>query len=528
MTTLLETLRKLSIDRPKLLEHINQVGLKEGSKTTSIGNSKEIEELFPHLFGSPVLELTNQREVTHKALKIGVVFSGGQASGGHNVIAGLFDALKAFDSKSELVGFQNGPDGIINNHHVTLTEQLVSDYRNTGGFDMIGSGRTKIETKEQLAKSLETVKQHKLEGLIIIGGDDSNTNAAVLAEYFLQNKTNTKVIGVPKTIDGDLKNEYVELSFGFDTACRVYSEMIGNIAKDALSAKKYTHFIKLMGRSASHIALECALKTHPNLTLISEEIEKENQSLESLLDHMTDLVMERSKQGKNYGLILIPEGVIEFVPEIKDLITTINQILSDGSVDKSTLISKLSKAQQKSFDLLPVSVQDQLLLDRDPHGNVQVSHIQTEKIFIEGVDKRLKEKNFQGKFSPVQHFFGYEGRASFPSLFDATYCYSLGLLAALLIQHGKTGYMVAMKNLKESVENWQLFAVPITSLMNIEVRKGKEKPVIKKALVDLESKGFQSLKANRKAWELDDDYCFPGPIQFFGDKAISDTRPLSL
>ena len=460
-----------------------------------------------------------------KAIRVGVVFSGGQASGGHNVITGLYDALTEMNIDSKLYGFLGGPAGIINGEYQELTKTILKPYRNQGGFDLIGSGRDKIEKKEQLESSLKTCKDLQLDGLVIIGGDDSNTNAAVLAEYFLLNECKTSVIGVPKTIDGDLKNEHVEVSFGFDTACKVYSEMIGNIERDAKSAKKYYHFIKVMGRSASHIALECSLKTHPNYTFIGEEVLDKKMTLTEVVDELVTLIKERYLGGKNYGVILIPEGLIEFIDEMKVLIKELNLFLSNkDAVDKEEVKKALSKEALHCFSELPEKIQDQLLLTRDPHGNVKVSQIETEYLLMEMIKPELGEI----PFNAVTHFFGYEGRCGIPSLFDANYCYNLGKLAALLIEHKKTGYMCCISLLTEEVSKWNAKALPITSLMHLEIRNGKEKPVIEKALVDLKGKPFRYFTENRKAWGLEDVYQFPGSIQYFGDSSVTDTFPFSL
>lgn len=535
MDQLLEARKKFVLKLPNVLKDIQKLSFEEKEKTSSVADKESIQSLFPNTFGQPLLFGKISSFSSVEPLKVGVVLSGGQAAGGHNVIIGLLDGLKKIHPDSTLVGFLDGPSGIVENQFKLLDEKVVENYRNTGGFDLIGAGRTKIETSEQLEKSFQTVKKHKLNGLVVIGGDDSNTNAAVLGEYFFKSKSETKVIGVPKTIDGDLKNLWVETSFGFDTACKTYSEMIGNIQRDAISAKKYTHFIKLMGRSASHIALECALKTHPNMTFISEEVLKEKHTLQDLTQQVTDMVMKRSEMGKNYSVILIPEGLIEFIPEMKSLIDELNTLLSHSEFQSENLEESFQKVKkhlkgelQQTFEFLPESIQKQLLMDRDPHGNVQVSHIQTEKIFTETVSKELKKRAFKGKFSPVQHFFGYEGRAGFPSNFDATYCYALGMTASALIHSGKTGYMACVGNLTDSVDNWSVLGVPITSLMNIEKRKGKDKPVIQKALVELEGKPFQKFKKHRESWKLDDDYCYPGPIQYFGDEELVDVKPLTL
>lgn len=521
MTPLQKKRQTYSPKTPAILADLNGVTFSEKGATQAVGDQAEIQKRFPQTYGRPLIQMTQGKGEASKPLKVGVVLSGGQAAGGHNVITGLFDALKKFHPESHLFGFLGGPAGIVDGKYRDLSEDELADYRNQGGFDLIGSGRTKIETKEQFAKSLEVANSLQLDGLVVIGGDDSNTNAALLAEYFIEERCKTRVIGVPKTIDGDLQNEHVAISFGFDTACKTYSEMIGNIARDALSAKKYTHFIKLMGRSASHIALECALQTQPNYVLIGEEVEAKNQTLQAIAEDLIDVLEKRGKEGKNYGVVLIPEGLIEFIPEMKTLIQELNTLLAKegGSVEQ------LSSASKKTFEYLPKEIQDQLLLDRDPHGNVQVSHIQTEMLLSHVVKAELKKRNFQGKFSAVHHFFGYEGRSGFPSNFDATYCYSLGIVSALLIREGLTGYMSCITNLAKPVEEWGVTGIPITSLMNMEMRKGKEKPVIQKALVDLEGQAFKQFARNRDKWKLQDHYQFPGPIQFEGDPSFTDQIP---
>lgn len=510
---------------PEQFKDLAFLTLQNGDKTSSKDDQDQIEQLFPHSFGKPFLTLSKTSSQSFTPKKIGVVFSGGQASGGHNVITGLFDALKEMHPESELYGFLNGPSGICDNKTLELTEDVLAPYRNQGGFDLIGSGRTKIETEKQLKDSLNTCKNLALDGLVVIGGDDSNTNAAVLAEYFIENGCSTSIIGVPKTIDGDLRNEYVELSFGFDTATKVYSEMIGNIGRDALSAKKYFHFIKLMGRSASHIALECALKTHPNFTLIGEEVLDKKKTLTDIIDELAKMITLRHEKGKNYGLVLVPEGLIEFIPEVKLLIKELNSFLA-GKTDptKDEVRKGLTKEALDCFEELPEKIQEQLLLTRDPHGNVTVSQIETEYLLVELLQKRLKDI----PFNPIRHFFGYEGRCSMPSNFDANYCYNLGRLAALLIQHGKTGYMCCLSGLKNNPKSWEGKALPITMLMHIEERHGKPKPVIEKALVELSSETFAYLVSKRQEWGLEDDYQYPGPIQYFGDFEVTDTVPLTI
>ncbi|HEY2809877.1 MAG TPA: diphosphate--fructose-6-phosphate 1-phosphotransferase [Rhabdochlamydiaceae bacterium] len=494
----------------------------------------KIEELFPLTAKKPFLKAKLGSPKSHLSpLKVGVVFSGGQAAGGHNVISGLWDALQKLHSHSRLFGFLSGPSGICSGKYKELTKEIIQSYRNQGGFDLIGSGRSKIETQEQLSASLDVVRSLQLDGLVIIGGDDSNTNAAVLAEFFLKNACPVRVIGVPKTIDGDLKNAYVATSFGFDTACKVYSEMIGNIARDVLSAKKYYHFIRLMGRSASHIALECALATQPNAALIGEEVFSEKKTLKQLVESLADLICKRASQGKHFGLILVPEGLIEFLPEVSALIKELNKLLAaSADLSAESVHGKLSGVSESCFFSLPAEIQNQLLLNRDPHGNVQVSFIETEKLLMQMVQGELaarKEKgSYAGSYNPVNHFFGYEGRSAFPSNFDCNYCYALGFTAALLIENGITGYMCALQNLTSPPAQWKIGAVALTSLMHMELRKGEEKPVIQKALVDLKGKAFAYFCQHREQWASDDVYLFPGPIQFFGPPAICDAISHSL
>ncbi len=511
---------------PEVPEALKDISILTFESHKKLSMLKEVAPLFPNTSNEEVLRLEKGKKQSLVPKRIGVVFSGGQASGGHNVVWGLYDALKEAHKDSELIGFLEGPGGICTQKSRVLTQESLENFKNQGGFDLIGSGRTKIETEKQLAEAAKSVEALNLDGLVVIGGDDSNTNAAVLAEHFASLKLKTKVAGVPKTIDGDLQTEYIESSFGFDTACKVYSDLVGNIGKDALSAKKYTHFIKLMGRSASHIALECALKTHPNAVLISEEIAESKWSLKKIVDDLADLVEERSKAGKEYGIVLIPEGIIEFIPEMKVLIQELNSLLANGS--DTSAIKRLSAGSKKCFESLPASIQKQLLLDRDPHGNVKVAQIESEKLLIEMVVKALKKRGFKGNFSPLNHYFGYEGRAALPSNFDATYCYALGKIAAALLVHDKTGYICAIKNLKKASDHWEPMGVPIASMLHMEVRHGKEKAVIEKALVDLKGGPFKALESKRKAWRLDDNYLCPGPIQFYGDKSLTDMPPLAL
>jgi diphosphate-dependent phosphofructokinase len=529
---------------PLLFQDLAKVQIKVDEQK-NLPPTPAISESFPGLISSPMLAFSKGVENISSFLKVGVVFSGGQASGGHNVIIGLFDALKKLNSESILLGFKNGPKGIIDNEHIELTADILADYRNQGGFDLLGSGRTKIETPQQFKAAEMTVQNLDLDGLVIIGGDDSNTNAAFLSEYFYQQNIKTKVIGVPKTIDGDLKNDQIEISFGFDTACKVYSEIIGNILRDALSAEKYYFFIKLMGRSASHIALECALQTHPNLTLISEEIAQKKLTLADVTNLISDVICTRSKQKKDFGVILIPEGIIEFIPECKTLIQELNSLLSpeknylsefekfSGISEKYSFIhSLLTPASANCFQSFPSNIKTQLFLDRDPHGNIQVSKIESERLFIETVNQELQRRKdlgkYAGKFSPQPVFLGYEGRCSLPSNFDADYCYSLGFTAALLINHNSTGYMAALEHLNEAVNKWKPCGVPLVSMMTIEQRHGKPKPVISKALVNLSGEPFQTFDAQRKVWALQDEFLYPGPIQFFGPQNICDVKTITL
>lgn len=538
-----EVRKKYDPEIPAALESdISAISYDEISTDVKVSDQDQIKKLFPATFGGKYIRFKKTDNRQLKALKVGVVLSGGQAAGGHNVIAGLYDSLKRISSKSVLIGFLGGPSGILENKALEMTDEIIDDYRNTGGFDIIRSGRTKIETDEQFAKSLEVCKARNLDALVIIGGDDSNTNAALLAEYFLANNTDIKVIGVPKTIDGDLKCEFIETSFGFDTACKTYSELIGNIERDSKSAGKYWHFIKLMGRSASHIALECALQTAPNYAVISEEVEANNQSLDSIVDDISDIIVKRYNNGENYGVVLIPEGLIEFIPEMGKLIREINKLLGDNeelfaSFDMfgkkhEWLLENLSGTSAQVFSSLPRDFQKQLLMDRDPHGNVQVSRIETEKLLILMIENKLKtlkdEGIYNGKFSTQSHFFGYEGRCAFPSNFDANYCYSLGYIATLLISSGLTGYMSSIMDLEKPVSEWIPGGVPISMLMNMEERKGKMKPVIKKALVELDGKPFNTFKAKRDEWALKTSFIYPGAIQYFGPEEVCNQPTITL
>ncbi|HLN71827.1 MAG TPA: diphosphate--fructose-6-phosphate 1-phosphotransferase [Prolixibacteraceae bacterium] len=535
--------------QPKLPNSLKAaVKLVEGDKTQSIADQNDIQKLFPNTYGMPLITFeatSSQKE--YPAVNVGVILSGGQAPGGHNVISGIFDGIKNINAQSKLYGFLGGPGGLVDHKYVELTSEVIDEYRNTGGFDIIGSGRTKLEETAQFDKGAEILKQLNITALVIIGGDDSNTNACVLAEYYAAKKLGVQVIGCPKTIDGDLKNEMIETSFGFDTATKVYSELIGNIERDANSAKKYWHFIKLMGRSASHIGLECALQTQPNITLISEEVELKKQTLGEIVNYMANIVAQRAANGENFGVALIPEGLVEFVPEMKALIAELNDLLAEGSETEQKFKSFTNKAEGRAFvagilseesakvyTSLPSGIADQLTLDRDPHGNVQVSLIETEKLLGEMVKSRLKEMKktgeFKGKFGTQYHFFGYEGRCAAPSNFDADYCYSLGYNASFLIAEGKTGYMSSVRNLTAPAAEWIAGGVPVTMMMNMERRHGHMKPVIQKALVELESAPFKYLAANREKWALETSFIYPGPIQYWGPTAVCDqpTRTITI
>ena len=510
---------------PKVPDALSDITSCDFAENGKVGCEEEIRPQFPHLSEGKMLSLCKDARSVGP-LKVGVVLSGGQAAGGHNVIAGLFDALKELNAESTLIGFLQGPSGIVNNTYIEITEDRLASYRNQGGFDIIGSGRTKIETKEQFEKTLQTVKAHDLDGLVIIGGDDSNTNAAFLAEYFLENGLRTCVTGVPKTIDGDLKNEAIEISFGFDTACKVYSECIGNIARDAISAKKYYFFVRLMGRSASHITLECAMQTHPNLALIAEEIESKGMHLQDIVDEIVKLIKDRKELGLDYGLILIPEGIIEFLPDMKALIAALNVLckmdVQDPEKRLQVVLEGLDDDLAKTMQLLPKEIQLQLILDRDPHGNVQVSKIETEKLFIHLVCNQIESLNGQALF------YGYEGRSCLPSNFDATYCYSLGRLAALTTARNKTGYIVSFQNMRDDVLSWKPVVSPLLSMLHQEIRQGKKKAVIQKALVDLRGRAFSEFCKVRDSWRLQDTYSQVGPIQYYGPKEITDSVPITL
>lgn len=508
----------------------------EGANTQSVADQEEIKKLFPNTYGMPIItfEATSEAK-SMPAINAGVILSGGQAPGGHNVIAGLFDGLKALNKDSKLYGFILGPGGLVDHNYIELTSQIIDEYRNTGGFDIIGSGRTKLETTEQFNKGLEIINQLGIKALVIIGGDDSNTNACVLAEYYKAINSGIQVIGCPKTIDGDLKNEMIETSFGFDTACKVYSEVIGNIQRDCNSARKYWHFIKLMGRSASHIALECALQVQPNVCIVSEEVEANNLSLDDVINNVAKVVADRAAQGNNFGTVLIPEGLVEFIPAVKRLIVELSDFLAhneaefkniDKSEQRAYIISKLSAENSAIYASLPEGVARQLTLERDPHGNVQVSLIETEKLLAEMVGNRLaewkKEGKYVGKFSTQVHFFGYEGRCAAPSNYDADYCYSLGYTASCLIAAGKTGYMSSVRNTTAPAAQWIAGGVPVTMMMNMEKRHGEMKPVIQKALVKLDGAPFKEFASKRESWALNTDYVYPGPIQYFGPTEVCD------
>jgi len=525
---------------------ISEICVQNGSATESVADQEKIKALFPNTYGKN--EITFKKGQNTSAAKkqvVGVILSGGQAPGGHNVICGLYDALKATDAENVLYGFKGGPSGLLEDDYIIFDDDYINQYRNTGGFDIIGSGRTKLESEEQFAVVAEVCKKHGITAIVIIGGDDSNTNAAVLAEYFAANNTGVQVIGCPKTIDGDLKNEDIECSFGFDTATKTYSEMIGNIGRDANSAKKYWHFVKVMGRSASHVALECALETQPNICLIGEEVAAKKMSLSEIANYIADSVANRAAKGWNFGVAIIPEGIVEFVPEFSVLIAEINELLAGEKTeafnalptwkDKYDFIENgLTKESMAVFAILPESIQQQLFLERDPHGNVQVSLIESEKLFSELVKNNLAarkaEGTYKGKFTPIHHFFGYEGRCAFPSNFDADYCYSLGYNAFMLIQYGYTGYLSKVSNLSKPAEEWVAGGMPITKMMNIERRNGKDKPVIRKALVELDGKPFKYFEERRAEWAVETCYTYPGAIQYYGPSEVCDltTRTLSL
>ena len=526
---------------PKGLQ--GNVKVKEGAPTQSVDNQEEIKKLFPNTYGMPMVEFVPSEVALEKKMNVGVILSGGQAPGGHNVITGLFDAVKRLNPENKLYGFILGPGGLVNHNYMELTEEIVDEYRNMGGFDMIGSGRTKLEKEDQFEKGLEIIRKLDINAIVIIGGDDSNTNACVLAEYYAAKNYGVQVIGCPKTIDGDLKNEQIETSFGFDTATKTYSELIGNIEGDCNSARKYWHFVKLMGRSASHIALECALQCQPNICLVSEEVKAKNMTLNQIVDELCEVIAWRASHGMNYGVSLVPEGLIEFIPSIGKLIEELNDLLAnhgseymglDDEAQRAYVLAHLSDENKQTFATLPADVAHQLSLERDPHGNVQVSLIETEKLLSDMCDARLaewaKEGKYTGKFAAQHHFFGYEGRCAMPSNFDANYCYALGTRAAMLIANDKTGYMAIVKNTTKPTDEWTAGGVPITMMMNMERRNGEMKPVIRKALVDLNGKPFKTLVEHRESWAKDTCFINPGPIQYFGPTEIcnSTTKTLAL
>src|SRR5574344_322686 len=526
---------------PKALQ--GTVKIKEGAPTQSVDDQEEIKKLFPNTYGMPLVEFVPGDNSNNQEMNVGVILSGGQAPGGHNVITGLFDEIKKLNSKNRLFGFLMGPGGLVDHNYIEITEDLLKEYRNTGGFDMIGSGRTKLEKEDQFEKGLQIIRKLDINAIVIIGGDDSNTNACVLAEYYAAKKYGVQVIGCPKTIDGDLKNDQIETSFGFDTATKTYSELIGNIERDCNSARKYWHFIKVMGRSASHIALECALQCQPNVCLISEEIEKNDMTLNQVVEQLCEAIAYRASQGNNFGTVIVPEGLIEFIPAIGRLIQELNDLLAahgadykdlDKDAQRKYIIAHLSKENAATFETLPEGVARQLSLDRDPHGNVQVSLIETEKLLSDMCEVKLAkmkaEGKFVGKFAAQHHFFGYEGRCAAPSNFDADYCYALGTSAAQLIASGKTGYMAIVQNTTAPAAAWVAGGVPITMMMNMERRNGEMKPVIRKALVELDGKPFKEFAANRDKWAKDTCYVYPGPIQYWGPSAVCDqtTKTLAL
>ena len=526
---------------PKALQ--GAVKVQEGAPTQSVDNQEDIKKLFPNTYGMPLVEFVPADSANNAKINVGIILSGGQAPGGHNVISGLFDEVKKLNPENRLYGFLMGPGGLVDHNYIEITAENLQAYRNTGGFDMIGSGRTKLEKEEQFEKGLEILRKLDIKAVVIIGGDDSNTNACVLAEYYAAKQYGVQVIGCPKTIDGDLKNDQVETSFGFDTATKTYSELIGNIERDCNSARKYWHFIKLMGRSASHIALECALQTQPNICLVSEEIESKDQTLNDIVEYIAGVVAYRAEQGNNFGVVLIPEGLIEFIPAIGRLIQELNDLLAahgadylnlDKDAQRKYILEHLSAENKATFETLPEGVARQLSLDRDPHGNVQVSLIETEKLISEMVAAKLdqwkKEGKYAGKFSPLHHFFGYEGRCAAPSNFDADYCYALGSSAAQLIANGKTGYMAIVKNTTAPADQWKAGGVPITMMMNMERRNGEMKPVIRKALVELDGAPFKTFAAQREKWAKETCYVYPGPIQYWGPSSVCDqtTKTLGL
>lgn len=526
---------------PKALQ--GAVKIKEGAPTQSVDNQEDIKKLFPNTYGMPIIEFEPATSENNSKINVGVILSGGQAPGGHNVITGLFDQIKRLNPENRLFGFILGPGGFVDHNYKELTAEVIDEYRNTGGFDMIGSGRTKLEKVEQFEKGLEIASELNLSAIVIIGGDDSNTNACVLAEYYAAKNYGIQVIGCPKTIDGDLKNEQIETSFGFDTACKTYSELIGNIERDCNSARKYWHFIKVMGRSASHIALECALQCQPNVCLVSEEVEQKDMTLNQIVDDLCQIIAKRAEDGNNFGTVIVPEGLIEFIPAIGRLIQELNDLLAahgadykdlDKEAQRKYIIEHLSKENAATFETLPADVARQLSLDRDPHGNVQVSLIETEKLLSAMCEARLaemkKEGKYVGKFAAQHHFFGYEGRCAAPSNFDADYCYALGTSAAQLIANGKTGYMAIVKNTTAPADQWIAGGVPITMMMNMERRNGEMKPVIRKALVELDGAPFKEFASKRDVWARETAFVYPGPIQYWGPTEVCDqpTKTLAL
>lgn len=528
--------------QPKLPAGLHgNVSIKEGEPTQSVGDQEEIKKLFPNTYGMPLVEfIPTEEKKEYAPMNIGIILSGGQAPGGHNVICGLYDELKKQNAKNKLYGFLMGPGGLVDHKYIELTDAIIDEYRNTGGFDMIGSGRTKLEEVDQFESGLKIIRELGIKAIVIIGGDDSNTNACVLAEYYAAKNYGVQVIGCPKTIDGDLKNDQIETSFGFDTACKTYAEVIGNIQRDANSARKYWHFIKLMGRSASHIALECALQCQPNICIVSEEVEEKNQTLDDIVTYIAEIVAKRAANGNNFGTVLIPEGLIEFIPAMKKLIAELNDLLATPEAASVTanqrawILSKLSKENAAIYESLPEGVAKQLTMERDPHGNVHVSLIETEKLLSEMVATKLaawkKEGKFVGKFAAQHHFFGYEGRCAAPSNYDADYCYALGTSAAQLVANGKTGYMAIVKNTTAPAEQWIAGGVPITMMMNMERRNGKMKPVIKKALVRLDGAPFKKFAEHRAEWAENTCFVYPGPIQYWGPTEVCDqcTKTLAL
>ena len=527
--------------QPKLpLGLRGNVSIKEGEPTQSVGNQEEIKALFPNTYGMPLVEFVpSDEQKTYAPMNIGIILSGGQAPGGHNVICGLYDELKKQNPENKLYGFLMGPGGLVDHKYIELTDAIIDEYRNTGGFDMIGSGRTKLEKESQFEDGLKIISQLGIKAVVIIGGDDSNTNACVLAEYYAAKGCGVQVIGCPKTIDGDLKNDQIETSFGFDTACKTYAEVIGNIQRDANSARKYWHFIKLMGRSASHIALECALQCQPNVCIVSEEVEEKNMTLDDIVTYIANVVAQRAAAGNNFGTVLIPEGLIEFIPAMKKLIAELNDLLStkeatevEPEEQRAWILGKLSAENAAIYESLPEGVAKQLTMERDPHGNVQVSLIETEKLLSEMVARKLAawkaEGKFAGKFAAQHHFFGYEGRCAAPTNYDADYCYALGASAAQLVANGKTGYMAIVKNTTAPAEQWVAGGVPITMMMNMERRNGEMKPVIRKALVRLDGAPFKTFAAHREEWALGTCFVYPGPIQYFGPTEVCDQCTMTL